>query len=342
MSKVITLGEIMLRLSPPGKQRFSQAGTFDVTYGGGEANVAVSLANYGHQAVFVSALPDNEIGNAAIALLKSRSVDTTCIRRSEDRMGIYFLEHGTSMRPSRVIYDRTDSAIARAKPGDFDWEEIFAGADWFHWSGITPAISATTANLTTEACKAATALGIKISVDLNFRKKLWSRQRAISVMTPLMEYVQICIGNEEDAYNCLGFAPGKSNVQSGALDMDSYGKMFEKLQRELGFEYVASSLRESISASDNGWSGMLYDGKKLYTSRHYDIRIEDRVGAGDSFAAGIIHGLLSGNGGNGEYVVNFAAAASALKHTIPGDVNLSSLSEIEELLKGDGSGRIKR
>ncbi len=339
MAKIITLGEIMLRLSTRDNRRFSQAREFDATYGGGEANVAVSLACFGHETEFVSRLPENALADGAIGFLRGHGVGTRHVARGGERMGIYLLETGASMRPSRVIYDRSHSAIAGADHRDFDWDEIFRGARWFHWTGITPAISDSAAELVRRACMAARASGATISVDLNFRKKLWSPQKAISVMTPLMEYVDVCIGNEEDAQNCLGFTPEGSDATAGKLNLEGYRAMFRQMGERFGFSIIASSLRESISADDNRWSGILYDRKEFYTSRKYDIHIVDRVGSGDSFSAGLIHGVLTGDSAA---AIEFAAAASALKHTIPGDINLSTLNEVHELLSGDGTGRVQR
>ena len=290
MGKIVTLGEIMLRLSTPGHSRFIQSDSFDVVYGGGEANVAVSCANYGHEAYFVTKLPKHEIGQAAVNALRRFGVHTDYITRGGDRIGIYYLESGSAMRPSKVIYDRAHSSIAEAEAVDFDFDTIMKGADWFHWSGITPAISDKAAVLTRLACEAAKRHGVMVSVDLNFRKKLWSSEKAQSVMRPLMQYVDICIGNEEDAELCLGFKP-EANVEAGQTDAEGYKGIFRQMAEEFGFKYVISTLRESYSASHNGWKGMIYDGKEFYVSRHYDIApIVDRVGGGDSFSGGIIHG----------------------------------------------------
>ena len=290
MGKIVTLGEIMLRLSTPGHSRFIQSDSFDVVYGGGEANVAVSCANYGHEAYFVTKLPKHEIGQAAVNALRRFGVHTDYITRGGDRIGIYYLESGSAMRPSKVIYDRAHSSIAEAEAVDFNFDTIMKGADWFHWSGITPAISDKAAVLTRLACEAAKRHGVMVSVDLNFRKKLWSSEKAQSVMRPLMQYVDICIGNEEDAELCLGFKP-EANVEAGQTDAEGYKGIFRQMAEEFGFKYVISTLRESYSASHNGWKGMIYDGKEFYVSRHYDIApIVDRVGGGDSFSGGIIHG----------------------------------------------------
>ena len=339
-NRIVTFGEIMLRLSPQGNRRFVQADTFDAIYGGGEANVAVSLANYGHNVAYVTKLPQNEIGQSAVNSLRRYGVDTSCIVRGGNRVGIYFAETGSAMRPSKVIYDRAGSAIAEAETDDFDFDKIMNGARWFHWTGITPAISDRAATLVALACKAAKRQGATVSCDLNFRKKLWTPEKAQSIMRPLMEYVDVCIGNEEDAELCLGFRPD-ADVAHGKTDAEGYKAIFEQMAHEFGFKYVASTLRESFSASHNGWKAMIYNGSEFYVSRRYDIEpIVDRVGGGDSFAAGLIHGLLT-KPTQGE-ALEFAVAASALKHTIPGDVNLMSVGEVEALAGGDASGRVQR
>ncbi len=340
MAKIVTLGEIMLRLSTPGHSRFVQTDSFDVVYGGGEANVAVSCANYGHEAYFVTKLPAHEIGQAAVNALRRYGVNTGYIARGGDRVGIYYLESGSAMRPSKVIYDRAGSAISEALPEDFDFDEIMAGADWFHWSGITPAISDRAAELTRLACEAARRHGVTVSVDLNFRKKLWTKEKAQSVMKPLMKYVDVCIGNEEDAELCLGFKPD-ADVEGGKTDAEGYRSIFRAMAEEFGFRYVVSTLRESFSASHNGWKAMIYDGKDFYESKRYDILpIVDRVGGGDAFSGGLIHGLLTKTT-QGE-ALEFAVAASALKHTVNGDFNMVSASEVEALAGGDASGRVQR
>ena len=340
MAKIVTLGEIMLRLSPAGQYRFVQADEFDVIYGGGEANVAVSCANYGHDAYFVTKLPTHEIGQAAINSLRRYGVNTNFIARGGERVGIYYAETGASMRPSKVIYDRAHSSISEANPEDFDFDAIMEGADWFHWSGITPAISDKAAELTRLACEAAKRHGVTVSVDLNFRKKLWTSEKAISIMKPLMKYVDVCIGNEEDAELCLGFKPD-ANVEAGETGAAGYHKIFEQMAKEFDFKYVISTLRESFSATHNGWKALIYNGKEFYESKRYDINpIIDRVGGGDSFSGGIIHGLLT-KPNQGE-ALEFAVAASALKHTINGDFNLVSVEEVEALAGGDASGRVQR
>lgn len=340
MAKIVTLGEIMLRLSTPGNTRFVQSDSFDVVYGGGEANVAVSCANYGHDAYFVTKLPTHEIGQSAVNSLRKYGVHTDYITRGGERVGIYYLESGASMRPSKVIYDRADSAIAKADPTDFDFDKIMEGADWFHWSGITPAISDKAAELTRLACIAAKRHGVTVSVDLNFRKKLWTSEKAISIMRPLMQYVDVCIGNEEDAELCLGFKPD-SDVTGGKTDAAGYETIFKQMKETFGFKYVVSTLRESYSASHNGWKALIYDGKEFYQSKRYDIMpIIDRVGGGDSFSGGLIHGLLTYK--TQAEALEFAVAASALKHTINGDFNLVSKQEVETLMNGDASGRVQR
>lgn len=340
MKKVVTLGEIMLRLSTPRYERFVQSESFDVVYGGGEANVAVSLANYGFDSYFVSKLPKNDIGQAAINHLRRFGVNPKYIERGGDRVGIYYLESGASMRPSKVIYDRAHASIAEAEVSDFDFDEIFKDADWFHFSGITPALSDKAVILTEAALKAAKKHGVTVSVDLNYRKNLWTPARAKEVMTHLMQYVDVCIGNEEDAEKVLGFKPGETDVTSGELELAGYKNIFEQMKEKFGFKYVISSLRESYSASDNGWSACAYDGNEFYHSRKYDVRIVDRVGGGDSFASGVIYGLLEGK--DFKDALEFGVAASALKHTIHGDFNLVSIAEVENLLKGDASGRVQR
>lgn len=340
MAKIVTLGEIMLRLSTPGFERFTQADSFDAVYGGGEANVAVSIANYGLDAYFVSKLPKNDIGQSAINHLRRFGVNTDYVVRGGERVGIYFLEHGASMRPSKVIYDRSNSSIADAEITDFNFDEIFHDADWFHFTGITPALSEKGAKLTEEACKAAKKHGVTVSVDLNYRKKLWTPQQAQKVMTNLMQYVDVCIGNEEDAEKVLGFKPRNTDVTLGELELEGYKEIFKQMMEQFNFKYVVTTLRESHSASDNGWSALIYDGNEFYHSKKYDIRIVDRVGGGDSFAGGLIYGLVSGK--DFKQALEFAVGASALKHTVQGDFNLVSVEEVETLIKGDASGRVQR
>ena len=341
MAKIITFGEIMLRLSPEGNDRFIQTDSFRIIPGGGEANVAVSLANYGHQACYVTKLPSHEIGQIAVNALRKYGVDTSFITRGGDRIGLYYAETGASMRPSKVIYDRAHSAIAEADPQDFDFDKIMEGADWFHWSGITPAISDKAAELVKLACEAAKRHGVTVSVDLNFRKKLWSSEKAISVMRPLMKYVDVCIGNEEDAELCLGFKP-EADVEAGNTDAAGYEGIFRQMAAEFGFKYVVSTLRESYSATHNGWKALIFNGKEFYESKRYDIEpIVDRVGGGDSFSGGLIHGMLK-YGDDQASALEFAVAASALKHTINGDFNFVSEAEVLSLAGGNANGRVQR
>jgi len=341
--KVVTLGEIMLRLSTPGFQRFVQAQSFDVTYGGGEANVAVALANYGLESAFVSKLPTHEIGQAAVDHLRRFGVDTRHVVRGGDRVGIYFLETGASQRPSKVIYDRADAAVTTLTVDELDLDAIFDGVRWFHFTGITPALGATARQTVTAAAKAAKAAGATVSCDLNFRKKLWTTAEAQATMRPLMEFVDVCIANEEDAEKCLGLTAGETDVHGAELDEAGYVALAKRLKREFDFEAVAITLRESYSASRNGWSALLHDDRDCrepVRSTRYDIQIVDRVGGGDSFASGLIAGLLQKD--DSRDALEFAVAASCLKQTIPGDFNLVSRAEVEALAAGDGSGRVQR
>jgi len=338
--KIVTLGEIMLRLSTPDFKRFVQADSFDVTYGGGEANVAAALCNYGLNGIFITKVPDNAIGQSAINHLRRYGVDTQFIARGGGRLGIYFLESGASMRASQVIYDRAGASIAEAGISDFDFDKIFEGADWFHTTGITPALSDKCTVLAETALKKAKARGIMTSIDLNYRKKLWSKEKAREVMTRLCQYVDVCIGNEEDTETALGFKAENTDVTKGDLNIEGYKTVFKQMKEKFGFKYIASTLRESYSASDNGWSALVYDGKEFYHSRQYEVRIVDRVGSGDSFASGFIYGLVTGM--TMKEAAEFGVAASALKHTIPGDLNHATLSEVKELMKGDASGRVQR
>ncbi|WP_374165788.1 PfkB family carbohydrate kinase [Arcticibacter sp. MXS-1] len=338
--KVVTLGEIMMRLSTPGFERFVQSDSFDVTYGGGEANVAVAVSNYGLNGVFVSKVPDNALGQAAINHIRRYGVDTQFVARGGKRLGIYFLETGASMRASQVIYDRADASIADVDVSEFDFDKIFEGADWFHTTGITPALSDKAATLTEAALKAAKAKGITTSIDLNYRKKLWSKEKAREVMSNLCQYVDVCIGNEEDAETTLGFKSAGTDITKGELNLAGYKDVFQQMKEKFGFKYIASTLRESHSASDNGWSALVYDGNEFYQTKKYEVRIVDRVGSGDSFASGFIYGLVTGMP-MGE-AAEFGVGASALKHTIPGDLNHATLSEVQTLIKGDASGRVQR
>lgn len=341
--KVVTFGEIMLRLSPPGFGRFVQAQNFDVTFGGGEANVAVSLAHYGFESYFVTKLPSHEIGQSGVNYLRRFGVDCEHIVRGGDRMGIYFLETGASQRPSKVIYDRANSAVSGMQPEEVDWQKVFEGASWFHWTGITPALSASARKCVQTACEAAKAAGVTISCDLNFRKKLWTESEAQAFMQPAMKWVDVCIANEEDAEKSLGLKPAASNVETARLSEESYFEVARELKRRYGFKAVAITLRESYSASKNGWSALLLDDrdcKEPYRSRRYEIAIVDRVGGGDAFAGGLIYGWLSKK--NSREALEFAVAASCLKQTIPGDFNHVTAAEVEKLAEGSGSGRVER
>ena len=338
--KVVTLGEIMLRLSTPDYKRFVQADSLDVTYGGGEANVAAALCNYGLNGTFVSKVPNNAIGQSAINHLRRYGVDTQFIAKGGDRRGIYFLETGASMRASQVIYDRAGASIADVNPDDFDWDKILDGADWFHTTGITPALSDKASVLAETALKAAKAKGITTSIDLNYRKKLWTKEKAREVMTKLCRFVDVCIGNEEDADTTLGFKAAHTDITKGELNLDGYKDVFKQMKEKFGFKFIASSLRESHSASDNGWSALVYDGKDFHHTKKYNVRIVDRVGSGDSFASGLIFGLVTGM--SMPDAAEFGVAASAIKHTIPGDLNHATLAEVKDLMKGDASGRVQR
>lgn len=340
--RVVTFGEIMLRLKPPAFERFFQSPVFEATFGGGEANVAVSLANYGMDAAFVTVLPSNDIGNACVAELRKHGVDTSLIQRSSGRLGIYYIEAGANQRPSKVVYDREYSAIALAKPGDIDWEKVFKGADWFHITGITPAISASAAELSIEAVKAAKRLGLTVSCDFNYRKNLWKYGKsATEVMPELVKYVDVGIANEEDCQKSLGIKADVA-VETGELNIEQYKALTRKVMEAFPqMKAIAITLRESKSADNNGWSACLYDGEKFYLSRKYEITdIVDRVGGGDSFSGGLIYGLLKYE--SKEDALNFAVAASCLKHSISGDFNLVSTSEVEKLMGGDASGRVQR
>ncbi len=340
MKKVVTFGELMLRLAPEGYYRFLQAESFGATFGGGEANVAVSLANYGYDAAFVTKLPKHEIGQMAVNSLRKFGVDTSKITRGGERVGIYYVEKGASQRPSKVIYDRAYAAIALADTSDFDWDAIFEGVDWFHFTGITPALGDNVAAICLEACKAAKARGVKVSCDLNYRKKLWSREKAGQVMAELMPYVNVCIANEEDASDVFGINAANTDVTSGKVNHEGYRDVAKQLKDRFGFDYVAITLRSSISANDNDWAAMLYDGNDCYFSRQYHMHIVDRVGGGDSFGAGLIYSLLEGK--TCQDAIEFAVAASCLKHSIEGDYNMVSVAEVESLAGGNASGRVQR
>lgn len=338
--RVVTMGEMMIRFMPKGNLRFEQADSFEVHYGGDESIVAVSLARFGLDSRYVTKLPLNPLGEICLQKLRAQNVDTSYIVRGGERLGLNFYEAGAAMRPSNVVYDRKHSAISEAKPEEFDFDAIFSDADWFHVAGITPAISDSAAEVVQAATKAAKAHGVTVSVDLNYRSKLWTPEKAQSIMRPLMEYVDVCIGNEEDAEKVLGFKPDNTDVNSAKLDIAGYENMFRRLKEAFGFKFIATTLRESYSASDNGWSALLYDGEKFYQTRKYNIHLVDRGGGGASFAAGLIYSLL--NNYDIEQAGEFAAAASALKQTILGDFNLSSLTEVESLMNGDTSGRVRR
>ena len=340
MKKVITFGELMLRLAPNGYYRFFQNDQMQATFGGGEANVAVSLANFGLDSVYVTKLPTHAIGQAAVNSLRYFGVDTSKIVRGGDRVGIYYLEKGASQRGSVCIYDRAHSAISEAIPADFCWDSIFDGADWFHFTGITPALGGHLADICEEACKVARAKGVKISCDLNYRGKLWTRAEAREAMTRLCRYVDVCIANEEDAKDVFGIEAQNTDISGGKLDHQGYKSVAKQLSDTFGFEKVAITLRSSISASDNDWAGMLYDGTDYFFSKSYHLHIVDRVGGGDSFGAGLIYALL--NGKAPQAAIEFAVAASALKHSVEGDYNRVSVSEVEKLAGGDGSGRVQR
>ena len=340
MAKVITFGELMLRLQPFNYERFVQASSVEFTFGGGEANVAVSLANYGMDAAFVSKLPAHAIGQAAVNSLRRYGVDTSMIVRGGDRVGIYYNEKGASQRGSVCIYDRAHSAIQMASREDFDWDKIFEGAEWFHFTGITPALGENVVEICKDACKAAKARGIKISCDLNYRGKLWNRAQANAAMTELAQYIDVCISNEEDAKDVFGIEAENTDIYAGEINREGYKSVARQLMEKFGFEKVAITLRESHSAFDNGWSAMLYDGENYCFSKLYHLHIIDRIGGGDSFGGGLIYALM--NGKDTQAAVEFAVAASALKHSIGGDYNMVTVPEVEKLAGGDGSGRIQR
>lgn len=342
MPKTVTFGELMLRLSPPGHERFLQSPVFQATFGGGEANVAVSLAWFGFESHYVTRLPAHEIGSAAVRALRAEGVRTDFILRGGDRLGVYYTETGASQRASAVIYDRARSAISELEPGAVRWADVFARAAWFHCTGITPALGERAAACTREALQAARAAGVRISMDLNYRRKLWSEAEAQRVMRPLMEFVDLVIANEEDIQSVLGLDVANADVTRGALDLEGYRDVAERVVRDFDVAQVAITLRESRSASHNGWSAVLYDaaGGAFHRSQHYDITIVDRIGGGDSFAAGLIYGLVTGR--PPDAALRFAVAASALKHTIPGDFNRVSVAEVDRLAGGDASGRVQR
>ncbi|MDR1733468.1 MAG: sugar kinase [Oscillospiraceae bacterium] len=340
MPKVITFGELMLRLAPEGYLRFVQADRFQATLGGAEANVAVDIANYGGDAAFVSKFPAHEIGQLAINSLRRYGVDTSHIARGGSRLGVYYCEKGASQRPSKVIYDRAGSSIAEATDTDFDWTSIFDGADWFHFTGITPALSENCAALCLTACKAAKAAGLTVSCDLNYRKNLWSKEKAGQVMGSLMPLVDVCIANEEDAADVFGIHAAGTDVNTGKLSKEGYIDVARQLTERFGFREVAITLRQSITANDNVWAAMLYTGGESYFSKSYNVHIVDRVGGGDSFGAGLIYSSLAGDDAQGR--LEFAVAASCLKHAVEGDYNVVSEKEIRALAGGNASGRVQR
>ncbi|MFV0361707.1 MAG: PfkB family carbohydrate kinase [Suipraeoptans sp.] len=338
--KVVTFGELMLRLAPSGHIRFVQADSFGATYGGGEANVSVSLANYGFDAKFVTKLPAHEIGQAAVNSLRKYGVDTKFISRGGDRVGIYFLEKGASQRPSKVIYDRAGSSIATAGKEDFNWDEIFEGVEWFHFTGITPALNDDMAKVCLIACMKAQEKGITVSCDLNYRNKLWSKEKAGETMGEICKYVDVCIANEEDAADVFGIKAANTDVTAGEVNHEGYKDVAKQLVDRFGFSKVAITLRESISANDNNWSAMLFEDGKYYFSKKYKMHIVDRVGGGDSFGGGLICASLDNK--TPQETIEFAVAASCLKHTIEGDYNMVSKDEVMKLAGGDASGRVQR
>ena len=340
MAKIITFGEVMLRLAPNGYYRFFQDDQLQATFGGGEANVSVSLANFGLDAAFVTKLPKHDIGQAAVNSLRYFGVDTSLITRGGERVGIYFLEKGAAQRASKVIYDRAYSAIGMAQQEDFDWGKIFNGAEWFHFTGITPALGANVADICLKACKKAKEMGVKVSCDLNFRKNLWTSAQAGETMGRLMPYVDVCIANEEDAEKVFGIRAAGTDVSGGKLNHDGYKDVAKQLADRFGCSHVAITLRTSLSANDNKWAAMLYDGNEYHFSKNYDVHIVDRVGGGDSFGAGLIYGLVSGM--ESASALEFAVAASCLKHSVEGDYNRVSVAEVMALAGGDGSGRVQR
>ncbi|GHU16779.1 hypothetical protein FACS1894163_06760 [Spirochaetia bacterium] len=342
MKKVLTFGEIMLRLNPRGYLRFVQAGEFEASYAGGEANVAVSLANFGVNAAYVTKVPAHEIGQSAVNELRRFGVDTTGILRGGERLGTYYVEKGASQRASKVIYDRSHSAIAEAKPGEFNWEALLAGADWYHFTGITPALSDSCAAISLDSLRAAKKLGVKVSCDLNYRKKLWTGEKAGKVMAELMPLVDLCIANEEDAADVFGIRAAGTDISRGELSPEGYISVAKQLTERFGFKKVAITLRGSISANDNNWSGMLYNGSSasVVFAPNYAVHIVDRVGGGDSFGAGLIYAQLEG--WDDQRAINFAVAASCLKHSIEHDFNLAGVAEVTALAGGNASGRVQR
>lgn len=340
MGRIVTFGEIMMRLNPKGYLKFVQSNSFEATYAGGEANVAVSLVNYGERAAFVSKVPTHDIGQNAVNELRRYGVDSDLIVRGGPRLGIYFVEKGASQRGSKVVYDRAGSSIALAERSDFDWDQIFDGCDWFHFTGITPALGGNLPEICLDALKAAQAKGITVSCDLNYRGKLWAREKAGQVMATLMPYVDVCIANEEDAKDVFGIAAQNTDIEGGKLNHEGYISVAEQLKERFDFKYVAITLRGSISASENNWSGMLYDGEQAYFAKNYLIHIVDRVGGGDSFGGGLIHAMRKGF--DNQAVIEFAVAASCLKQTIEFDFNHATEADVLALAGGNASGRVQR
>ena len=340
--RVVTFGELMLRLEPAGYYRFVQVDTMTSTFGGAEANVAVSLANFGMDVSYVTKLPSHEIGQAAVNILRRYGVDTSFIVRGGKRLGIYYNERGASQRPSKCIYDRAGSSIAESSPADFDWKKIFAGCSWFHLTGISPALGGNMPQICLEACRAAKEAGAIVSCDLNYRSKLWSKEDAGKVMKEISAFVDVCIGNEEDAKDVFGIEAENTDVNNGKINKSGYKSVAKQLADEYGFKKVAVTLRTSINANLNKWAALLYDAeeKEYCFSREYDMFIVDRLGGGDSFSAGLIYSFLTGK--TTQEAVDFASAASCLKHTVEGDFNMASVEEVEKLAAGDGSGRIQR
>jgi 2-dehydro-3-deoxygluconokinase len=340
VGKIVCFGELMLRLNPEGYLRIPQADCFLASYAGGEANVAVSLANYGEKAFFVTYVPDNPLGQSGINALRHWGVDTTWMMKGGERLGIYFLEKGASQRASRVLYDRKGSAVATSSIQDYNWDLIFEGADWFHFTGITPALSDSLAQVCEDACKVAKRRGITISCDLNYRKNLWSKEKANSVMSTLVPYVDVLIANEEDAQDVFGLEAENTSLTDGVVDVEAYIDVAKQLQSRFGCKYIAITLRGSISASVNDWSGLLFDSKDFYHAKKYQIMLVDRVGGGDSFSGALIYALHSGY--SSKAAIDFAVAASCLKQTIENDFNQVTVEEVQKLLAGDGSGRVQR
>jgi 2-dehydro-3-deoxygluconokinase len=342
VTKVVTFGEIMLRLSPPGFERLLQSPVLSATFGGGEANVAVTLAQFGLDSYYVTRVPEHAIGDATIRALRAEGVRTDFVLRGGERLGIYFAETGASQRASTVIYDRAHSSIGELQPDTVEWPRVFAGAAWFHATGITPALGANAAACTAEALRAAKAAGALVSVDLNFRKKLWSEKQAQATMRPLMQYVDVVIANEEDIQSVLGLEVPETDVTTGRLNVESYRRVARQISNEFGPSMIAITLRESVSASDNGWSAVLWEsrGERFSQSQRYDVRLVDRIGGGDSFAGGLIYGLVTKRAP--VEALRFAVAASALKQSIPGDFNRVTVAEVDRLAAGDASGRVQR